>query len=473
MLQDRELPLDVTLLLSHPHDLSVNEGSSTLLSTEVGNVRTSRAHHRRRKAASPVRRSEERRTVTTLFCDLVGFTALSERNDPEVVDAMLRRYYAAARRVVESYGGTVEKFIGDAVVAVFGVPALHEDDPERAVRAGLRLVDEVDALPGIGGQAARGARRRQHRRGAGPPRRRPGERRGLPHRRRRERGRPPAVGGAADGRRGRRGDARRHREGLRLRRLPPGDAQGQEPAAAGLDRHGPAGAHRRRAAQLRVELRRARGGARRAARSCSTRPPSGSQSALRPHRRRARHRQEPPAGGVRAPPRRRPTVVTWRQGRCLPFGSNVTFWALSEIVRGSAGILESDGVARAEARLETVLPEGPERDQTRARLRPLLGLEAEEASREENFAVWRAFLEGWPPTVPPCSSSRTCTGPTTRCWPSWTSSRRAPREVPLLVLATARPGGPRAHRRRRRLRDCRRARVPLGPLSGDETAQLA
>ena len=58
-----------------------------------------------------------------------------------------------ARKAIEAYGGTVEKFIGDAVVAVFGVPALHEDDPERAVRAGLRLVDEVDALPGIGGQA--------------------------------------------------------------------------------------------------------------------------------------------------------------------------------------------------------------------------------------------------------------------------------------------------------------------------------
>ena len=87
------------------------------------------------------------------------------------------------------------------------------------------------------------------------------------------------------------------------------------------------------------------------------------------------------------------TVVTWRQGRCLPFGSNVTFWALSEIVRGYAGILESDGVARTEARLEAVLPEGPDRDELRARLRPLLGLEAEEASREENFAAWRAFLE--------------------------------------------------------------------------------
>ena len=102
---------------------------------------------------SGARRADERRIVTTLVCDLVGFTALSERNDPELVDAFLRRYYSVTRKTVEAYGGTVEKFIGDAVVAVFGLPTLHEDDPERAVRAGLRLIDEVDALPGIGGQA--------------------------------------------------------------------------------------------------------------------------------------------------------------------------------------------------------------------------------------------------------------------------------------------------------------------------------
>ena len=98
-------------------------------------------------------RPQERRVVTTLICDLVGFTALSERNDAERIDSFLRRYCEVARRAVESYGGVVEKYIGDAVVAVFGVPVLHEDDPERAVRAGLRIVDEVDALPGIAGQA--------------------------------------------------------------------------------------------------------------------------------------------------------------------------------------------------------------------------------------------------------------------------------------------------------------------------------
>ena len=111
---------------------------------------TSKPSGQRRSAA---RRTEERRVVTTLICDLVGFTALSERHDTELVDGFLRRYYVVARRAVEAYGGAVEKYIGDAVVAVFGVPVLHEDDPERAVRAGLRIVDEVDALPGIAGQA--------------------------------------------------------------------------------------------------------------------------------------------------------------------------------------------------------------------------------------------------------------------------------------------------------------------------------
>ena len=96
--------------------------------------------------AAPRAHPEERKVVTTLVCDLVGFTALSEAADPEDVDGLLSEYAARARRVVESHGGTVEKFIGDAVVAVFGVPVVHEDDPERAVRAGLRLVEGLEGL---------------------------------------------------------------------------------------------------------------------------------------------------------------------------------------------------------------------------------------------------------------------------------------------------------------------------------------
>src|SRR6266571_3264415 len=89
---------------------------------------------------------EERKVVTVLFCDLVGFTQASEAADPEDVRARIRPYHARLRSEIEGYGGTVEKFIGDAVMAVFGAPVAHEDDPERAVRAGLRILESITEL---------------------------------------------------------------------------------------------------------------------------------------------------------------------------------------------------------------------------------------------------------------------------------------------------------------------------------------
>src|ERR1700755_952302 len=83
--------------------------------------------------------SRERKVVTVLFADLVGFTARSERLDPEDVRALLSPYYARLRAELERFGGTVEKFIGDAVMALFGAPTAHEDDPERAIRAALAI----------------------------------------------------------------------------------------------------------------------------------------------------------------------------------------------------------------------------------------------------------------------------------------------------------------------------------------------
>ena len=88
----------------------------------------------------------ERRTTTVLFGDLVAFTTYSEGRDPEEVRELLSAYFARARAVMGRYGGTIEKFIGDAVMAVWGVPVSHEDDAERAVRAGLDLVSEIVAL---------------------------------------------------------------------------------------------------------------------------------------------------------------------------------------------------------------------------------------------------------------------------------------------------------------------------------------
>ena len=88
----------------------------------------------------------ERRYVSVLFADLVGFTALSEAQDPEEVRELLSRYFEVSRQVIEGYGGSIEKFIGDAVMAVWGAPVAREDDPERAVRAALELVDGVKQL---------------------------------------------------------------------------------------------------------------------------------------------------------------------------------------------------------------------------------------------------------------------------------------------------------------------------------------
>ena len=97
--------------------------------------------------------------MTVVFCDIAGSTALADRADPEAVRAVLARYYARMREVIERHGGTVEKFIGDAVMAVFGVPRVHEDDALRAVRAA------VEMRAALGELGDSGPDRRQHWRG--------------------------------------------------------------------------------------------------------------------------------------------------------------------------------------------------------------------------------------------------------------------------------------------------------------------
>ena len=95
---------------------------------------------------SSSRPAAERRLVSVLFADLVGFTTLSEDRDPEETRELLSSYFAVAREVITRHGGTVEKFIGDAVMAVWGAPVARENDAELAVRAALALVDGVKAL---------------------------------------------------------------------------------------------------------------------------------------------------------------------------------------------------------------------------------------------------------------------------------------------------------------------------------------
>ncbi len=97
--------------------------------------------------AAPVERREVRKVVTVLFCDITGSTELGERLDPEALRLLLARYFERMKHIIESHGGSVEKFIGDAVMAVFGVPTVHEDDALRALRAAVQM---RDALPDLG-----------------------------------------------------------------------------------------------------------------------------------------------------------------------------------------------------------------------------------------------------------------------------------------------------------------------------------
>src|SRR3990170_1219193 len=94
----------------------------------------------------PVPAGQERRLVTILFADVTGSTGLGERLDPERLQEVLATYFTAMREEIEAEGGTVEKFIGDAVMAAFGVPMAHEDDPSRALRAALRMRRRLDEV---------------------------------------------------------------------------------------------------------------------------------------------------------------------------------------------------------------------------------------------------------------------------------------------------------------------------------------
>ena len=337
---------------------------------------------------------EERKVVSSLICDLVGFTATSEVADPEDVDRMLAVYFDAVRAQIEGHGGVVEKFIGDAVVGVFGVPAAHEDDPERAVRAGLRIVEEAERLVGVGGA---------------PLRLRVGINTGEALVR---------LGVAATSGEGfLTGDA--INTAARIQSVAP-----EMGVAVGLATFEATGlvfdyeelesaALKGKAEPVRVfhaKAPRARFGTDLTRTHDS--PFVGREIDLAILKGvfdktvAASSVQlvtvigEPGLGKSRLVAElgdyvdARPDLVTWRQGRCLPYGEGITFWALGEILKAHTGILESDPPEVARAKLDRVLPEGPEREWFRQRLLPLLGIEAtSSAEREELFTAWRRFLE--------------------------------------------------------------------------------
>src|SRR6476620_11638022 len=322
--------------------------------------------------------SEERKIVTVLFCDLVGFTAASEAADPEDVRARIRPYHARLRQEIERYGGTVEKFIGDAVMAVFGAPTAHEDDAERAVRAGLRILEAIeelnDADPTLSLQVRIGINTGEAVVALGS---RPEEGEAIVtgdgvNTASRLQGAAPVDGIAVSEQ-----TYRRTERVFDYRELEPVTVKGKaEPLAVFL----PLAAR----ARFGSDVTRSH-----------TSPLVGRELEktllIGMFERSAQQRScqlvtivgEPGVGKSRLCAELfgyiedRPGLVRWRQGRSLPYGEGIAFWALGEIVKAECGILEYDSPAEAEAKLERDL-NVDEQDSVwlNARLSPLVGAPA-------------------------------------------------------------------------------------------------
>jgi class 3 adenylate cyclase len=337
----------------------------------------------------------ERKVVTVVFCDLVGFTSQAETMDPEDVEAILRPYHARVRSELEHYGGTVEKFIGDAVMALFGAPVTHEDDPERAVRAALAIRDfaienelelrvgvttgealvQLDAQPDAGEGMASGD---------------------VVNTAARLQTAAPINGVLVD-----ETTYRATRTAVDYEHAQAVEAKGKaEPvpvweAQTAHSRFGVDVAHEARAELVGRER---------------------ELGVVRDAFERARHERTPQLltlVGVPGIGKSRlvyelsriadadPDLVIWRQGRCLAYGDGVTLWALSEIVKAQAGIVEQDSPDDVERKLrlavDDVLADTGDANWVESQLRSLVGLSADSELGDDRrgaaFAAWRRFLE--------------------------------------------------------------------------------
>ena len=345
---------------------------------------------------------QERKMVTALFCDLVGFTPRAERMDPEDVHGLLRAYYVGVRGEFERFGGTVAKFIGDAVFVLFGAPRAHEDDPERAVRAALAGLDAVAdinaAHPGLDLQVHIGVTTGEALVTFGPD--------------------PDAHGGLAWG------DilntasrlegaaapdtilvddatymATRH--AIEYRPAAPVNAKGiAEPVAvwrpiAPLARRGfaltdagqpPLVGRREELAVLRAALDEARAGRGPRLVTVIGEPGIGKSRLVLELFRHTEAGADP---------------VAWRVARSPPYPDGVTFWALGEIVKRQADILATDGAVTAAGKLAAavadLVPDPAQAARIESHLRSLVGLEGDGRAhgddRRAAFAAWRHFLE--------------------------------------------------------------------------------
>ncbi len=344
--------------------------------------------------AAPAR--EERKVVTVLFCDLVGSTAQAERMDPEDVRAVLSAYHHRVRSELERHGGTVEKFIGDAVMALFGAPVAHEDDPERAVRAALAIRDwakeeqRLQIRIGITTGEALVTLDADPRSGEGMA---SGD---VVNTAARLQAAAPVDGILVDEQ-----TFRATERAIEHAECDPLRAKGKEESIAvweALEARSRFGVDVRQIGRTPLIGR------------------SEELEALVAALNRARREREPQLVtlvGVPGIGKSRlvwelfqkvdaePDLTLWRQGRSLPYGEGISFWALGEMVKAQASVLETDDSQQAEEKLAAMvapLVSDPADAEWLARhLRPLAGLEAASElgadRRDEAFAAWRRFFE--------------------------------------------------------------------------------
>jgi class 3 adenylate cyclase/tetratricopeptide (TPR) repeat protein len=349
-------------------------------------------------AASPPRASmpapvAERRLVSILFADLVGFTTLADGRDPEEARDLLSRYFGLARDVIERYGGTVEKFIGDAVMAVWGAPVAREDDAELAVRAGLDLVDivktlgpTIEARAGVltgeaavtigatgegmvAGDLVNTASRLQS--AAAPGTVLVGEST--------ERAANGAIAFEPVEEQALKGKAAPVAAWRAMRVVAQRGGKGRsdlpEPPFVGRDEE----------LRLLKELLAATGRDRRP-RLVSVTGPGGIGKS------RLAWELEKYIDGLAE-------LIYWHHGRSPAYGEGITFWALGEMVRGRSGLAEGDDEATTRERIAATVAEYVPGEDDRRFVEPalltLLGLEtAPPGGRDVLFAAWRIFFEG-------------------------------------------------------------------------------
>ncbi|HEU0247630.1 MAG TPA: adenylate/guanylate cyclase domain-containing protein [Gaiellaceae bacterium] len=425
-------------------------------------------------------RREERKVVTVVFADLVGSTARAERLDPEDVRAILAPYHERLRDELERHGGTVEKFIGDAVVGVFGAPVAHEDDPERAVRAALTIQDAISELNVADPRLELEVRVGVH---SGEALVTIGVR--------------PELGEAMVA-----GDVMNTAARLQSA-APPGGILVGESTYRATERaieysdHDPVTA-KGKSEPLRAWLavaRRSRygidlGEGLRAPLVGRTEELDVLSSAL--SRVQARREAQlvtlvgvPGIGKSRLVQElfqvveQTPELINWRQGRSLPYGEGVALWALGEMVKAQAGILESDraddATAKLSAAVRDLVSDDVEARWIERHLRPLAGIRegisVGEASLEEAFTAWRRFLESMAESRPTILVFEDLHWADDALLDFVDSLADRVVDVPLLVVCSARPellerrpgwgGGKR-----------NATTLSIAPLSDEETARL-